>query len=295
MSFSSDLKAGIMSYSYKNACCRKAFLQGVFSAKAYINDSGNIIFNIETQKYAEFLSEMIKEFFGVESKILSPPRGGRCKQVLFSAKAVKNFILNIENNEELFIEKCSFCRAAFLRGTYFACGRSSDPMNQFCLEFSLGNRMNLFNDFMTSEGFEFKISNRGTEILLYTKNSAVIEDFFVAAELHEAAFNVMNVKIANELKNEANRIRNFDTVNISKAVDAASEQYILIKKLYDEKLLSSLPEELQATARLRLEHPDMSLSQLSINSVPPISKSGITHRMQKIMKLGEELLKKRQA
>ena len=102
----------------------------------------------------------------------------------------------------------------------------------------------------------------------------------------------MNVKIKNDFMNNANRLRNFDTVNISKAVDAASAQYALIKKLYDNGLMSHLPEELHETARMRLENPDMSLSQLARSSVPTISKSGITHRMQKIMKIGQEVISK---
>ena len=102
----------------------------------------------------------------------------------------------------------------------------------------------------------------------------------------------MNIKIANELKNNANRLRNFDTVNITKAVDAANSQITVIRELYDRNLLGSLPSELEATARLRLENPDMSLAQLAIHSVPPVSKSGITHRLQKIMEFGERLLKK---
>ena len=63
-------------------------------------------------------------------------------------------------------------------------------------------------------------------------------------------------------------------------------------KLVENNLFNFLPDELQETAKMRLKHPDMSLNQLSIHSVPPISKSGITHRMSKIMKLGKELLTK---
>ncbi len=293
MSFSNDLKQSIKNYQYKNACCRKAFLQGVLATKAVINDSKLIVFNIDALDSAKFICAFIKELYAAEGEISSPPRGGRCKQVSFFSRAGSKFINGIEDTNKFYSEKCSFCKAAFFRGMYFASGRTSDPNKQFCLEFSLGNRIYQFYDFMNSEGFEMKISNRGQENILYSKNSTVIEDFFAAAELHDAAFTVMNVKIANELKNDANRIRNFDTVNISKAVEAASEQYGIIKKLYDNKLLSGLPEELYATARLRLENPDMSLSQLAIHSVPPVSKSGITHRMKKIMKLGEELLQKK--
>ena len=102
----------------------------------------------------------------------------------------------------------------------------------------------------------------------------------------------MNVKIKKDIKNEANRIRNFETVNIARAVDAANEQYRVLKELSDRRMIAKLPEELRSTAELRLKNPSMSLYQLSINSNPPISKSGISHRMNKIMKLAKELLSK---
>jgi DNA-binding protein WhiA len=62
--------------------------------------------------------------------------------------------------------------------------------------------------------------------------------------------------------------------------------------LNEKKLLSRLPEELISTAKMRLENPEMSLSQLAMHSIPPLTKSGISHRMAKITKLAEELLKK---
>ena len=188
--------------------------------------------------------------------------------------------------------KCASCTSAYLRGLFFSCGRVSDPKKQFCLEFSLGNRLELFLEEFEELGFEFKTAVRKSERILYTKNSAVIEDFFAAAELNDVAYTVMNIKIANEFMNNANRLRNFDTVNISKAVDAANPQCAVIKKLIENGLFNTLPDDLQETAKMRLNHPDMSMAQLALHSTPQISKSGITHRMARIMKIGKELLAK---
>ena len=292
MSFSQGVKAEIITSQYKSACCRRAFLNGVISSKANVVD-GNVTFNIETAELAGFTVTLIKEIFGKDASVLAPARGGRCKSVSFESKAARNYLAEITEKETLNqTYKCRYCQMAYLRGVFFATGRVTDPAKQFCLEFSLGNRANMFLEMFLELGLDFKISNRSTEVLLYTKNSSVIEDFFSLAELNNATFAIMNIKIANDLKNNANRLRNFDTVNISKAVDAANAQTTMIKNLYKKGLLGSLPDELEQTAKLRLLHPDMSLAQLAIHSVPPISKSGITHRLSKIMELGEELLKK---
>jgi DNA-binding protein WhiA len=50
-----------------------------------------------------------------------------------------------------------------------------------------------------------------------------------------------------------------------------------------------LSEELRETARLRLENPDVSLAELALLHEPPITKSGLNHRIQKIIIAAEEL------
>jgi DNA-binding protein WhiA len=267
-------------------------LNGILYSKANVSDS-LISFNTENSETAEFTLSLIAEAFGKTAEVASPEKGGRCKTVKFSSKAARGLILESENSDSIaFMPKCTLCRMAFLRGIFFACGRLTDPQKQFCLEFSLGNRAERFIEYFVILGLEFKLSERRSERILYTKNSTVIEDFLSLAELNNAAFEIMNIKIANELKNNANRLRNFDTVNITKAVDAANSQIVVIRELYERNLLGSLPPELEATARMRLENPDMSLAQLAIHSVPAVTKSGITHRLKKIMEFGEKLLDK---
>jgi DNA-binding protein WhiA len=64
---------------------------------------------------------------------------------------------------------------------------------------------------------------------------------------------------------------------------AAGRVVRVIERLAEDKLLSSLPEELESVARIRLENPEASLSQLASMTTPPITKSGLNHRLQKVM------------
>lgn len=292
MSFSYEVKETIMKTQYKHSCCRRALFQGILASKGYTDDSEFVYINLENSDMIEFTGKLIKEFFGKDIESSSLPSGGRGKRLFFKGKSQIVFLKSIGEGQSPYQEKCMNCTSAFLRGVFFACGRVSDPNKQFCLEFSLGKRVELFFELFSSLGLELKSVSRKNENILYTKNSSLIEDFFAAAELNDVAYTFMNQKIKNEFMNNANRRRNFDTVNISKAVDAANPQYVLIKKLVDNNLFNFLPDELHETAKMRLNNPDMSLNQLAIHSVPPISKSGITHRMTKIMKLGQELLTK---
>ena len=290
-SFSSDLKREITVSGLKAPCCRRAFLIGVFSAKGRSCDS-EAICRTENRDYLDFISKYLTEQYGKEPEIKKSTSGGRGLIFHVKSPALNRIIARVDEGYVEFQEKCPFCKSSFFKGLFFSSGRVSDPDKQFSLEFSFGDRCAIFKDFFSEQGINLKISKKQNETVLYTRNSSQIEDFFALAELQSATFAVMNLKIKNTFKNDANRRRNFDTVNISKAVDTAREQSKLIEALAKKGLLNSLPPELEATARLRLENPDMSMTQLALHSVPIISKSGLIHRMDRLLKLAEKMLSK---
>ena len=55
------------------------------------------------------------------------------------------------------------------------------------------------------------------------------------------------------------------------------------------QLLEQLPDKLQETAALRLEYPELSLSELAAEFDPPVSKAGLSHRMKKIQEAAARL------
>ena len=93
----------------------------------------------------------------------------------------------------------------------------------------------------------------------------------------------MNSKIEKQFRNEANRRTNCEAGNIARSVSAAQRVVKVIERLEKDKLLSSLPEELERVARARLENPEASLAQLASMITPPITKSGLNHRLQRVM------------
>ena len=137
---------------------------------------------------------------------------------------------------------------------------------------------------------QLHITGEGERIRLYTRSSTQIEDFFALAAMNQTTFHFMNIKIENEFRNNANRLYNCEMNNIAKAVLATSKQLRAIQRLRDADLLSSLPEELENTAKLRLENPDLSIAQLAAISVPAISKPGLSHRLKRLCKISEDLL-----
>ena len=74
-----------------------------------------------------------------------------------------------------------------------------------------------------------------------------------------------------------------------KAVEAAQEQLESIRKLQRAGLLDQLPDKLQLTAALRLENPELTLSELAEEFDPPVTKSCLNHRLRKIQQLAKGL------
>ena len=124
---------------------------------------------------------------------------------------------------------------------------------------------------------------------MYLKEGAQIVDMLNVMGAHVALMNLENVRILKEMRNSVNRKVNCETANISKTVNAAVRQVEDIQFIMDTKGLSSLPENLQEIAQVRLEHPDMPLKDLGTLLMPPIGKSGVNHRLRKISEIAEKL------
>ena len=73
-------------------------------------------------------------------------------------------------------------------------------------------------------------------------------------------------------------------------VFTASAEHIKAISLIDEKIgLSEIPEDLSEIAKLRLQNRDLSLEKLGKLLNPPLSKSGVNHRMKRLLKMAENL------
>ena len=290
MSFLSERKKEILNQPYKSACCRRALINGAVFAKG-VKDGEHITLSFEDKNTTEYIALLIKEFFGKEPEIYVPKTGGRRRVLKFRSPACEKYLSSIgADSSAYFIEKCNTCRSAFLRGIFLACGRISDPAKQYRLEFAPSDRIDQLLSLFSESNLAFSKAKKETEILLYTSNSAVIEDFFAAAAMNSTVFSFMNAKIEGEFKNEANRIRNCETNNILKTVAASGRWIEAIEALDEANLLSTLPEELEKTARLRLEFRDYSLARLAAEFTPPISKPGLSHRLNKILEISQSLL-----
>ena len=74
-----------------------------------------------------------------------------------------------------------------------------------------------------------------------------------------------------------------------KTVNAAVRQIEAINFIQKHEGLHTLPDVLREMATVRLEWPDSSLSDLGQYLDPPVGKSGVNHRLRKLVELAEKM------
>lgn len=183
------------------------------------------------------------------------------------------------------------CRAAFLRGAFLAGGSVTDPMKSYHLElatahYHVGREMPAL---LREAGFEGKLTTRKGSQIVYFKQCDHIEDFLTAIGAPVSAMEVMNAKLERDIRGSVNRQVNCDSANADKTVAAATGQLSAIQRLEEQGKLAALPDKLKETAKLRLDNPELALSQLAALCDPPVSKSALNHRMRKLLDLAGEM------
>ena len=102
-------------------------------------------------------------------------------------------------------------------------------------------------------------------------------------------FEIINSRIERDIRNNENRATNCVAKNIEKTISAATRQIEAINLLMEHGKLERLPESLRATEMARYRNPDATLDELVRLHEPPISKSGLNHRLAKLVAEAEEL------
>lgn len=291
MSFANDVKNELLELVIKKNCCKKAFLVGLI-----INSKRNG----ENSLYAEFYAEnvaqqacvLLKTLYNAKPTVTPINKPGRIYyRVDFSSRSLYELLGIIDYEPDVAISevlpfKCTACEQMFLRGAFISCGKLNDPQTSYHLEFTLAkenlSRASKLYRFLSVSGFIAKITNRASSSGLYFKSNQTISDILYFMGAVGPSFEYENSGIEKEIINNENRATNCVARNIYKSVNASQKHIIAINKLMESHKLDSLPEELVITAKLRIENAAATLSELASLHNPPISKSGLNHRLEKL-------------
>ena len=295
MSFSGAVKEELCRAGLNRRCCAQAEAYGVLLyCNTFTGGEARVV--TESGPFAQRLPALFKKAFRLDFDRLPEGEGKRIFTLSGPDKleAVRrSFGLDpgavaLHVNFAVLEEDC--CRAAFLRGAFLAGGSVSDPQKSYHLELSTSHHSvsREVLALMRELGLEAKSSQRKGNMVLYFKQSDRIEDFLTCIGAPVSAMEVMNAKLEKDLRGKVNRRVNCDAANLDKAVEAALAQVEAIRRLEGDGRLAALPDKLQEAARLRLAHPEDTLSQLAEQCDPPATKSALNHRLRKLVELGRE-------
>lgn len=307
MSFTSDIRDELGALSIKPLCCRRAYLYGLLYG-SHIESDG-IMADFSVNKEAayqphEHAVHLIHTLFSREAEVFHTTRGAhRYASVSFQFKRAADHLLKLaflpeeeaecETLPRILDLKCDGCAVHFLRGLFVSCGTVSDPARSYHFELKLPNdgRVEPVRILLAESGYELGRTSRFGMAGLFCKNGGTIQELLAYIGATSSVFHFFNAQIERSIRNDENRATNCVTENISRAIRTGARQLAAIQFLDEHDLLPTLTDDLQYTARLRLNNPDITLSELSELHFPPITKSGLHHRLEKIMDLYEKALK----
>ena len=107
--------------------------------------------------------------------------------------------------------------------------------------------------------------------------------FLTVVGAHQSVMQIEDLRVKKQVMGTVNRAMNCDNANLQKQMDASRTQVEAIRRLNDSGKLTTLPPSLQQIALARLNAPDATLQELGQLLDPPIGKSGVNHRMRRLM------------
>ncbi len=296
MSFCSELKNDLCKEK-KSVCCQVAECYG-FMLFGRSFSYKNISLITENKNIADRYSLFFKKNFAIIPGIkatgktnirytLSVENPELCARVMTAFGYTGNDLLTI--NHDVFKRDC--CFSAFIRGAFLACGQMSDPYKNYHTEFVIRDfTLALeFYSLLIERGLSPRRSMRGNSTVIYFNQAETIEELLTLMGSNKKVLELIEVQVAKTIRNRENRKNNLELSNINKQVDAAVDQCMAINFLLEKGKLETLTDELYSAAMLRKENPEASLSQLCRLSETSITRSGLNHRLKKILEIAENI------
>ena len=311
MTFSLEVKeeVSVLELSYAEKRAQLSALLKINGALVIRNN--NLVLNVrsEISKTAQFIYKAVKEIYGIDVRLLVAKRTTLKKNNCYIVeinRMVKEILVDLEivdkNNVVVAPTRALLldteCMKSYLRGCFLASGSINPPTTKYYhLEINLHD--NDCADFVVKLLKKFSLSGkillRRNNFVVYLKKAEEISDFLRLINAHSALLKFEEERITRDFYNSNNRLSICEISNEIKVLEAGKKQSEAVQFLIDHNLLDMLNEKDRYIAMLRLQNPEVSMTELasiySVNSNTIISKSGINHSIRRIMDLVAKLKK----
>ncbi|MBO4292875.1 MAG: DNA-binding protein WhiA [Clostridia bacterium] len=288
MSFSKDLKQELSKLNNlaKKDQVKQELVGYLISSNTTIDNKGNTRYATENEyninRFSKLLSNMNIDFkIEIEGKTFA---------IKFNLKETE--IVTIKNCE-IFIKEDDLQeeqKKALIRGVFLGSGSINNPENKYHLEIVFSNKqnMNVVLQYLAEFGITFKTLKSSKKKSIYIKDGEEIANFLALIGANSSVLKFEDIRVQKEMSGKVNRLVNCKSANLNKTLNASVEQINAIKKLQKNKKFNKLDDNLKEIANLRLENPDMPLSELGKLLSNPVGKSGVNYRLKKLIDLANE-------
>lgn len=283
MSFSSQIKDSLCEKQLQCEMCRAAELAGMLRFTNSIAER-EIRFSTENAFAAERFTENMRDVFGINMNAVN------------SSKKYSFFVRDSNVTENIrdgltTISELSCCRASFVRGAFLGGGSVTDPEKSYHLEFCTKSKSEAdkLYGILSERGFTPKITERKGKSVVYIKECEQIADLLGYMGADNGALEMFTIQVEKQMRNEVNRQVNCENANMNKSAIASSKHTAAISKIKLAGRWDKLPEALKEIGELREKYPDVGLRELGEMTEPPIGKSGVNHRLNRIIEIAESI------
>lgn len=305
MSFSKETKSEL--------CDAPVFTSEQMSAQVYgmvlfaRNFSAKeISFSTESKSAAAVFSQMLSSLTGtiVDTNVKLTRRGGEKNLYTLSVpdsgdcNKIFSFFGHSAGQPNLRINRANIdddeCIRYFLRGAFLVCGNVASPEKEYHLEFVVPHKR-LSDDLrkiiseITELGISPKTVRRKGNYIVYIKGSENVTNTITYMGGQMSAIEVIQNNIFKSVRNSVNRKINSETANLKKTAIASAKQIQAINIIKNKLGLENLPDDLKEIAIIRLEYPEYNLREIGNALAVPLTRSGVNHRIQRIIQTAEEL------
>ncbi len=313
MTFSEQAKNEMLNKNLTSPCCRVAGLSAfIRGAGTVLVENGKVGFEIVTENlkardvYAKILEEDFNEkvvlttsndkFKGKDKfilKCLSLTSLNVLSGLGITVAGSDGVSLNLGIDKYLIEDEC--CKKAYVSSAFVGSGSVTVPSTDgksrsgYHLEFvfSQYHTANDFSVILSEIGFLPRVIARKENFVVYFQTSEEIRNLLVFMGAIKSSFELDNIVIENNIRNDTNRRINCEMANIDKQILAGEKHIASIKVIQETIGVDSLPEVLQEAIALRLDNPESKLEELA--NLAKVSKSCFNHRMRKIVEIAKNL------
>lgn len=309
MSFAGQVKQELMHVQPEKSCCQLSELSALTQCLASLVLRGggrmSVVYQVESVALAKRIFLLLKLRLNIIPTLEYahlPRFGGRRVCILTVPESEsRKLLVNVrmlrqsESGDVLrslprsaISKRC--CRNAYLRGAFLGAGSLLSPDKGYHMEFvaSSSERADALRYILEKGGVPIQSTERRGAQVLYVKKGDDIVSLLAMMGASQALMEMENIRIRRESRNQANRAANCDQANTMKQIKTAQRQADAIQDYLQKAGDGMLSDDLAQLARLRLDHVEASLEQLGEMLEPALTKSGVNHRMRKLMKIIQE-------